>query len=283
MRGLISLLLIFGLIGVAEAASDTLKRIKDRGEIRIGYREATEPLSFTGPDGRASGYSVDLCERIAETVRTELKLSELKVTHVSVSLAERFDAVASGKIDILCAATTVTLSRMDKVDFSLMTFVTGGSVMSRASAPVALTSNLAGKKVGVVTGSSTEVALNAHLKETFVEAELIGAESLEAANAMLNAGKVDAVAGDQIGLIGQMAVSEDPRQFALAEDLFSYEPYALVIARGDTDFRNIADRVLARIYRTGQFKQLYDKWFGRMGLRPPPILQAMYKMNSLPE
>jgi ABC-type amino acid transport substrate-binding protein len=282
MRALTVLVLACGLAGTANAA-DTLKRIKDRGEIRIGYREATEPFSFNDPDGQATGYSVELCGRIAEAVRTRLDLKELKVSHVPLTVTERFDAVADGKVDILCAASTITLGRMDKVDFSLMTFVTGGGLMSRASGPVRMTSDLSGKTVAVITGTTTETGLAEFLEQNFIDAKIVQAESIEVARALLDQGEVDAVADDQIVLIGQLIVSGEPRNYAIADDLYSYEPYGLAVARDDAEFRIVVNRAIARIYRTGQFKSLYDKWFGRMGLRPTPILQAMYKINALPE
>ena len=283
MRSFIIALALLGLAGTAQAASDTLNRIKDSGEIRFGYRAATEPFSFTNDDGRAAGYSIDLCARIATAVKTELGLKDLKTTYVEVNLKNRFDAVASGKIDILCAATTITLGRMEKVDFTVMTFVTGGGVMSRASAPVKLTADLAGKTIAVVAGSTSETGFPSFLEQSFIDANITKAESLEAARGMLDAGKVDAVAGDQISLIGQIVTSEDPRAYKIAEDLFSYEPYGLVVQRGDTEFLMLANRALVRTYRTGQFKPIYDQWLGRIGLRPTPILQAMFTLFSFPE
>ena len=281
MKKLILMIGLLALAGVADAG--TLKRIADSGEIKIGYRAATEPFSFQDAEGKATGYSVELCQRIAEAVRTELKRDNLKITYVPVTLEERFDAVASKKVDLLCSATTITLSRLEKVDFSLLTFVTGGSLMSRSNAPIQTTSELAGKKVAVISGTTTEAALADYLKENFIDATTVAADSIEAARNLLAQGEVDAVADDQIVLIGQIIASGTPKDFTLAQDLFSYEPYGLALARDDGEFRLVVDRTLARIYRTGQFKELYSKWFLRFGLKPTPILQAMYKLQGLPE
>ena len=283
MRSIIMALLLLGLVGTANAASDTLKRIKDKGEIRIGYRQAMEPFSFESQEGQAVGYSIDLCKRVATAVQTDLGLKELKTTYVPVTISDRFDAIASGKIDILCAASTITLGRMEQVDFSVMTFVTGGGIMSRTSGPIGNASELAGKTVAVVAGSTSETAFATFLKDNFIEAKVVKADSLEAAKQKLEAGEVDAVAGDQIALIGQMVASGDPRAYTLAEDLYSYEPYGLAMARGDAEFALVVNRALERTYRTGQFKGIYDQWFGRIGLRPTPVLQAMFAIFSFPE
>lgn len=283
MRGLTLVAALLIAATATDASAGTLKRIADRGEIKIGFRDATEPFSFSDAEGRATGYSVELCQRVAEAVRTELKLNDLKITYVPVSVKERFEAVASGKVDILCSATTITLSRLELVDFSLLTFVTGGSLMSRADAPINMTSDLAGKKVAVIDGTTTQTALSSYLKDNFIDAKTVVAESIEIARDMLDKGQVDAVADDQIVLIGQLIASGAPRNYALADDLYSYEPYGLALPRDDGEFRLVVDRSLARTYRTGQFIQLYNKWFGRQGLKPTPILQAMYKLQSLPE
>ncbi|MGI9330561.1 MAG: amino acid ABC transporter substrate-binding protein [Gammaproteobacteria bacterium] len=283
MRKIILLLSLAALIGNVQAASGTLKRIADSGEIKIGYRAATEPFSFQDSSGQATGYSVELCQRIAEAVRTELKLKDIKLTYVPVTLEERFNAVEKKKVDIICSATTITLSRMAKVDFSLMTFVTGGSLMSRSSSPIQMTSDLSGKKVAVISGTTTETGLADYLKENFIEATTVAAENIEAARKMLDEGKVDAVADDQIVLIGQLIASGTPDDYTLSQDLYSYEPYGLALTKDDGEFRLVVDRTLARLYRTGQFKPLYSKWFGRFGLKPTPILQAMYSLQSLPE
>jgi len=265
------------------AAAGTLDRIKDRGEIRIGYRQATEPFSFENDQGQAAGYSIELCQRIAAAVKDELKLKELKVTYVPVSVKERFSSVAKGKVDILCAATTITLSRMEQVDFTLMTFTTGGGVLSRSATPINTVSDLTGKTVAVVSDTTGAAALKSYLSDSFIDATVKSVKSSEEARQMVDRGEVDAWAGDQIVLIGQLMREGNPRDYTITQDLFSYEPYGLAVARGDPDFRLIADRAIARIYRSGQFKALFEKWFARAGVRPSPILQAMYTLQALPD
>jgi len=268
---------------VASVAAGTLDRIAERGEIRIGYREGTEPFSFLNEQGQPAGYSIELCQRVAGAVKENLKLSSLKVTYVPVAVKDRFSSVAKGDVDILCAATTITLSRMEQVDFSLMTFTTGGGVMSRAEAPLPTVGDLTGKKVAVVTDTTGEAALKAYLADAFIDAQVISADSSEEARKMLDRGEVDAWAGDQIVLIGQLMREGNPRDYTISQDLFSYEPYGLAVARGDADFRLVVDRTIARLYRTGQFKALFEKWFARAGIRPSPILQAMYTLQALPD
>jgi hypothetical protein len=161
-------------------------------------------------------------------------------------------------------ATTITLSREQEVDFTLMTFVTGGSLLSLADSKINAISDTAGKSVAVVTGTTSEAALKKALSSNLIDAKVVSVASREEAMKQLDAGQVAAVASDQIVLIGQIIQSADPKKYSLASDLFSYEPYAFVVRRDDSDFRLVANRALAQLYRTGQIEPLYNQWFGKV-------------------
>ena len=157
----------------ALAAAGTLDQIKKSGEIRIGYRTDAPPLAFNDASGQAAGYSVDFCKRIATAVKEELKLADLKVTFVPLTSADRLDAIVNNKADIECGATTVTLSRAEQVDFTLMTFITGGSLLSLAGSSVNALTDLTGKSVAVVAGTTSEAALRNALTKNLVDAKVV--------------------------------------------------------------------------------------------------------------
>jgi ABC-type amino acid transport substrate-binding protein len=265
------------------AQAGTLDQIKKSGEIRLGYRTDSLPLAFNEPSGQPSGYSVDLCRRIAAAVKETLKLNDLKITYVPLTSEDRVDAIASNKADIECGSTTMTLTREEKVDFTLMTFVTGGSLLSLADSAVSTMADLAGKSVAVVSGTTTEPALKSYLAKTLVDAKVMTVATREEAMKELDAKHVAAFASDQIVLIGQILLAAEPRKYALSHDLFSYEPYAFMVRRNDADFRLVADRAIAQIYRSGQIEQLYQRWLGQVGVKPSPVLAAMYVLQALPE
>ena len=267
----------------ALASAGTLDQIKKSGEIRLGYRTDSLPLAFNDPSGQPSGYSVELCRRIAAAVKEKLQLSDLKITYVPLTSEDRVDAIASNKADIECGTTTMTLTREEKVDFTLMTFVTGGSLLSLADSGVSSMAALAGKSVAVVSGTTTEPALKSYLAKTLVDAKVVTVATREEAMKELDAKHVAAFASDQIVLIGQILLASEPKKYALAHDLFSYEPYAFMVRRNDADFRLVADRAIAQIYRSGQIEQLYQRWLGQVGVKPSPVLAAMYVLQSLPE
>jgi glutamate/aspartate transport system substrate-binding protein len=273
------------LTGTSAMAQGTLERIVARGEFRIGYNPDSRPLSFV-ENGAPAGYSVDICRRIAVAVRDHLERPNLKITYVPVSLAERFDAVASGEIDIECGSSTMTLGRMERVDFTLMTFVTGATVMSRGDARVAHMEDLDGGRVAVISDTTTETALRAHLSDNRIDARVVEvADSADGLRRLME-GDVDAYASDQVVLIGDALkiLDENPQaNFAFADELFSYEPYALMVQRNDADFRLVANRAIAQILRSGQFAQLFQRWIGSVGIEPSPMLLAIYQAQSLSE
>ena len=164
-----------------------------------------------------------------------------------------------------------------------MTFVTGGSLLSLADSKVNALADVAGKSMAVVTGTTSEAALRSALTKNLIDAKVVAVASREEAMKQLDARQVVAFASDQIVLIGQMMQSADPKKYSLAHELFSYEPYAFVVRRDDSDFRLVADRALAQVFRTGQIEQVYGRWFGQAGIKPSPVLSAMYALQSLPE
>ena len=271
--------------GAALMAQGTLERIKERGEFLIGYDPDSRPLSFV-ENGEPAGYSVDICRRIAVGVREHLKLPDMKITYVPLTLENRFDAVVDGKVDIECASTTMTLGRQERVDFTLMTFVTGGTFLSRAKDRIATMEDLAGKRIGVIRGVTAETALKAHLSEKLIDARVVNVADANDGLAKLQGGDIDAYASDQVVLIGDVtkALAANTKvDVSFADELFSYEPYALMVRRDDAEFRLVANRVISQIFRSGQFAQLYQEWIGSNGLRPSPLLLAMYQVQALSE
>ncbi|MFW2405748.1 MAG: amino acid ABC transporter substrate-binding protein [Gammaproteobacteria bacterium] len=277
------LLAVAIMVAGAAAHADTLQTIRNTGVIKLGYHADAEPFSFTNPQGTPVGYSMDLCRQIASEVQRELGLKDLKIDLVKVDYKNRFDAVESGKVDLECGSATITLSRMERVDFSLMTFVTGGAVVSRADSPLGSVNDIAGKKIAVIKSTTAEAALNAYVEKSSLKAEIVTVKDGTEGIRRLSDGEVDAFANDQVTLIGQIVKTRQPEKFALSKDLYSFEPYGLMMRRNDANFRLVANRALARLYRTGQFQPLYGKWFARVGIEPSPVLIAMYSLQAIPE
>ena len=278
----VALVLVPPPISAAEQSS-TLEQIRETGKIRIGYRESEPPMSFLDKSGNLVGYSLDLCSRIVTAVKTALDKPDVTVEYVPVNSKNRFSALSENAIDILCGSTTKTLSRSELVDFTQLTFVTGASLLSLASEPVNVISELQGKKVAVVKDTTTIEVLQAALEESLTEADVVPVDSAARGVEALQERKVDAYSSDQVVLIGLVVTSPDPKQFNVGNELFSFEPFALALRRNDADFRLVADRVLSHLYRSGQIVQIYNKWFGEFSDKVPPAIEAVYGLNATPE
>jgi len=268
---------------VAHEAEATLDKIVRTGEFVIGYRADSSPLSYENGDGEPSGYSVDFCRRIAAGVKAHLSDHEIATKFVKITADERMSAVVDGKIDIECGSTTITLTRQKTVDFSMPTFVTGASVLSLSSSGIQDMAGLSGKKVGVAKDTTTVDQLKNHLSENLIDAEVVIIDNRVQGMNLLNRGDIDALASDQIVLIGQVIEAANPRRYSIVEELYSYEPYGFVLRRNDADFRLIVNSAIAQVYRSGQQGDIFYKWIGRIGIGVPPVLAAMYQLGETPE
>jgi ABC-type amino acid transport substrate-binding protein len=279
----LALVLFYAPHSIAAELTGTLKAIAERGSIVLGYREAQPPMAFKDQSGAPIGYSIDLCGHIAAAVKQNIGRADLLTEFVAVTADNRFDAIQSGRIDILCGATTKTLGRSERVDFTQLTFVTGAGLLSRDDAHVENLLGLAGKKVAVTESTTTIATLRQTLEKRLVDAEVVSVGSAEEGMAMLDAGTVDAFSADQVVLIGLVLARPSQKKYFLSGELYSFEPFALAVRRNDADFRLVADRALATLYRTKQIRAIYKKWFGRFAAKVPNLLKAVYKIGATPE
>ena len=278
-----ALALLLAVPPIAAAQEDTLGRIKRTGAITMGYTETSAPFSAVGAGGKPEGYSIDLCLRIAEGVKKELGLAQLDVKWVKVTAENRIAFVINGTVDIECGTTTKTLSRMQQVDFTALTFLDGSSLLVSTAAGINKITDLTGKRVAVIPTTTTERAMrDVVTKLSIPNVTLVGVKDHAEGMGALDDGKVDAYATDRALLVRLAKSSKDPSKVALLEAFISYEPYAFMIRRGDASFRLAVDRVLIRLYRSAEVVPIYEKWFG-----PFPegtnLIAALYVLNSVPE
>ena len=279
--GLLGVASIFGCSIAGQTSKGTLERIKTSGTFNMGYREVAPPFSFPGPERRPVGYSVDLCTHVASAIQKQLGVI-LKLNWVPVTAANRVDMVAQGKVDIECGTTTASLSRQERVDFSLMTFVDGGGLLTKSSLSFRTATDLADKRIAVIPGTTTEPALTKFFKERFVTIRMVRVKNHLEGRSAVEKGLAEAFASDRAILIGLLVTAKDPSSFRIPAMQFSYEPYAFMVRRDDATFRLMVNRALAELYRSGGIGEIYDRWFGSLG-EPSPALQAMYLLNGLPE
>jgi ABC-type amino acid transport substrate-binding protein len=266
----------------AEELTGRLKAIAASKTILVGHQMQSIPFSFAENDGQPLGYSIDLCKRVIAGIQQQLELPNLDIKWIPLTLENRFSMVASGKVDLECGTSSNTISRQKLVDFSLMTWVDGGTLLTKADNPATGLIDMGGKKVGVVAGNSTEKSLHDWLTKNAASFEIVPVKTHLAGMKALNDGLIDAYAGDQTILIGLASSVHEQMPVKIASSNFSYEPYALTLPRNDADFKQAVNSQLAQLYRSGEILNIYDKWFGQYGKPPMPLL-TMYGMNALPE
>jgi ABC-type amino acid transport substrate-binding protein len=266
----------------AQGLEGRLKKIADTKTISIAYRTDAIPFSFTDEKKQVDGFSIDLCKRIVNSIENQIKVPGLQIKWVAVTLQTRFEAVSKGLADMECGASTATLSRMKQVDFSSYIFVeTTGLMVKTASGLRALT-DMSGKKIAVIGGTTNERALNEQLKRLKITATVVPMKTREEAFALLDGGKADALASDKLLLLGAALKAKDPKSLAILNDELSFEPYGIVLPRGDASFRLAVNTGLSQIYGSGEIVDIFNRWFAGLG-RPSPIIEAAYSLGIIPE
>lgn len=263
------------------ASADLLADIKSNGTLRLAVREDAPPFSSKNDKGETVGYSVALCQAVAEDLKKQLGLSALKIEFVPVTAENRFKAITEKKADLLCEATTVTLSRREQLDFSIPTFVSGAGLIIRDGGPGDFKA-LAGKKIGVLGGTTTEEALRNSLTQEKITAEVIPAKTHDEGLASLESGSTDAYFADRTILRYRLAQRKSPTKLLLSENYLTIEPYALGVPLGETGFRLAVDRSLSKLYRSGAIVKIFHEIFGDKA-KPTALQKSLYAISGLPE
>src|SRR5688572_8105104 len=197
---------LMALFALTAASAQTLDKIRKQGAINLGYIEGAAPFSFSDPNGEPQGYSIDLCRAVADGIAAQLKRG-VKARWVKLTIQNRIDAVRQGKVDLECSTTTWTLTRQQLVDFSLVTFVDGGSLLVGAKSEAARLQDLGGKRIAAIRGTTTEKALRGALARYAVQAEVVPIEKRDQGLTLLREAQVEALAADRTTLIGVVVMS----------------------------------------------------------------------------
>jgi glutamate/aspartate transport system substrate-binding protein len=284
MRSVLVMCVLLSGMALPTAAQEirpTLDKIKETGTIQLGYRETSRPFSFVGSDGKPVGYSVDLCERVAAAVGQSLKLPGLTTSWVAVTPGDRISRLVKGSIDLECGSTTITFGRMEQVAFSHMIFVDGGSLLATVASKIGGVKDLGGKRVGIIPNTTTEKALGTALAAASLQVTMVAVTEHSQGLKGLEEGQFDAYASDRILLGGLLATAKTPARLRLSAEFFSYEPYALMMRRGDNAFQAQVNRTLSSLYRSG-LVQIYERWFGPYA-NATPLVKALYLLHTWPD
>jgi len=276
-------LLIAPALVSAEGLEGHLKKIQETRTVSIAYRSDAMPFSFVEDSAREpTGYSIDLCRTVVSAIAQQLGVESLQIKWVPVTLQTRMEAVEKGQADMECGSTTVTLSRMQGVNFSSFIFVDGTGLLIKSDSKVQRLADLGGKKIGVIPGTTNEKAVKEALKAKSINASVVPVKTREDGLKQFEAGQIDAFASDKVLLLGLGSKAKDPTKITLLMEDLSFEPYAIVLPRGDDEFRLAVNSALSRIYRSAAISKIFDSWFGGLG-KPGLILEACYLFGAIPE
>lgn len=285
VASLVFALTILATTGSARAQElyGTLKKIKDSGAITIGFRESSTPFSSYDQSGKAVGYSIDLCLRIADEVKSELKMPNLEVKFTAVNPQTRIPLLANGTVDLECGSTTNTFTRQQQVDFLYTMFVTGANLTVRKDAGIKDIEDIAGKVVGIPLGSTNERTIKAKIEELkLANVRLVNLKDHAEGMLALETGRIDAYCNDEVVSYGLMAKSKAADQLAVVGRLLSFDPYGIMVRRDDSAFRMVGNRALASLFRTGEIKTIYKKWFDPLNVPLSNDLEIVFKTQAIP-
>jgi ABC-type amino acid transport substrate-binding protein len=282
-RRLAALVVLLAAAPLAQAQplDDALKRIRDAKSVTIAYRTDALPFSYE-KDKQPAGYTVELCKRVVASLEQQLKVQPIAIKWVPARQEDRIELVQKRQVDMECGATTATFSRMEQVDFSSPIFVDVTGVLVRKATGARAFGGLAGKTIAVIDRTTNQKALQKALQTAMVSATVVVVKTRDEGVTALEAGKVDAFAGDRILLAGLAGKVKDQSQYELLGDELGYEPYAIVLPLGSPAFRLAVNRALARIYESDAIIDVFRGAFGPTA-KPSPALIVMYGLNSYPE
>ncbi|HEY7656243.1 MAG TPA: amino acid ABC transporter substrate-binding protein [Burkholderiales bacterium] len=266
----------------AQGLEGRLKKIADTGTITIAYRPDATPFSFKDDKEQITGFSIDLCKRVVNLIARQLNVPKLQVRWLPVTVQTRFDAVAKGQADMECGSSTVTLSRMKLVDFSSYIFIESTGLLIKAASGLRSLSDMSGRRIAVVSGTTNERAVRAQLSRRQISATVLPFATRDEAFAALQDGNADAFASDKLLLVGVGNQARDSKSLRLLPDELSFEPYGIVLPRGDSDFRLAVNTALSRLYGSGEIEEIFGRWFRQFG-DPGPVIKAMYILATIPE
>ncbi len=256
-------------VAPAAPAIQSLSRIAQTKTILIGVREASVPFSYQDEKKQPIGYAVDLCLKIADEIRTELKQRDIKHSFVTLASADRIPALLEGRVDLECGSTTNTNERQKKVDFSFAYYVTGARVLSRKKDKITDLKDLGGKVVAVTKGTTGERLVNAMNDKELHTLKVITMDNNDASFQAVETGKASAFVTDDILLFGLIAKSANRDTYEVVGKYISIEPYAIMMRKGDDSFKQVVNRTLARLYASGEIERIYAKWFENEERRIP--------------
>ena len=253
-----------GLANAAQAQelTGTLKKVHDTRTITMGVRDSSVPFSYLDGNQKPVGYAIDICLKVVEAIKTELKLPELAVVMNPVTSSTRIPLMANGTIDLECGSTTNNAERQKQVAFSNTYFLTASKYLYKRSAGLATIDSLKGKSVVSTSGTTNIVQLNKVNTERGLGINVLAGKDHAESFLLVETGRAVAFVMDDVLLASLAAAAKEPGAYAISDDAFSQpEPYAIMLRRDDAPFKAVVDQATAKLFKSPEGAALYAKWF----------------------
>lgn len=273
MFKLLSYVLIL-FIATEVHAIDTLARIKERKTIVIAHREASIPISYLSEDSKPIGYAMDICSKVVERIKRELKLPQLAVSYLLVNPSNRLLAIQEGKADMECGTTANTAERRKQMAFSIPYFFSATRLLANANVNMKNWTDLSQKRVVVVRGSVASSLLRQQIQLKFSELKITEASTSRAAFELLQGGQADVLVGEEVVLAGLRASAKAPSQWKIVGDGIGIEAQTVMLAKDDPTLKSLIDKEIARMINEGELSKVYEKWF----MQPLPTTGVNYAL-----
>jgi len=274
------LLPLFFLAAAASAQepTGTLAKIKRTGQVVLGVRDGSIPFSYLDDKQQYQGYSVDLCLKVVEHLKTQLAMPGLKVAYNPVTSANRIPLMANGTIDLECGSTTNNAERQQQVAFAPTMFVISSRLLAKKSANIQTLEDMKGRVLVATAGTTTLKQMTILNNERKLGMKILIGKDHPESFLMLETGRAEAEANDDILLAAQVATSKAPVDFAVSKEAMSVEPYGIMMRKNDMPFKKSVDEALRKVYQSDEIQRIYKKWF--MSPIPPRGVNLNFPMPA---
>ena len=275
----IALLLSAALIAPASAQdlSGTLKKVKETGSFTIGYRESSIPFSYLDDKQQPIGYAMDLCMKVVDAVKADLKMPNLKLNLQPVTSSNRIPLLQNGTIDMECGSTTNSVKRQEQVSFGPTYFVINVTAAVKKKSKVKKLADLNGKTISTTSGTTSVPLLKAYKKTEKAEVKEIYGKDHAESFLLLADDRAEAFVMDDILLAGQIANSKNPSDYRIIPESLRQEPYSMMLRKDDAQFKALVDKTVGAVMKSGEINKIYAKWFTKP--IPPKNINMKFSMT----
>jgi glutamate/aspartate transport system substrate-binding protein len=242
-------------------AGSTLDQIKSSKQLTIGYRESSVPFSYLDGNQKPVGFSMDLCAQVVDKLKQSLNVPQLTVKYLPVTSANRIPLIQNGTVNIECGGTANSLERQKQVGFSVATFVSHTKWLTKTDSGINNAKDLKGKTVVVTQGSNAVQFAKEINEKDGLGLNIVQAHDHAESMLMLQSGRAAAFMEDDILLAAKKADASNPNQFKFLPDSYNTLAYGLMVPKDDPEFKALVDKTLSDMMASGQFTQVYKKWF----------------------